>query len=78
MPTDEEFRELDLLLGDARNENRILRHRLDKALDEAVRLRQALEGILALSYESIYPREPQRASEGPPPVGEAATEIGAD
>lgn len=78
MPTEEEFRELDLMLGDARNEIKILRHRLDKALDEAVRLRQALEGVLALSYESIYPREPQRASESPPPVGEAATEIGAD
>ena len=78
MPTDEEFRELDLLLGDARNEIRVLRHRLDKALDEAVRLRQALEGVLALSYQSIYPREPQGAGEGPPNVGEAATEIGSD
>ena len=78
MPTDEEFRELDLLLGDARNENRILRHRLDKALDEAVRLRQALEGILALSYQSIYPSQSQGAGEGPPNVGEAATEVGAD
>ena len=78
MPSDEEFRELDLLLGDARNENRILRHRLDKALDEAVRLRQALEGILALSYQSIYPSQSQGVSEGPPNVGEAATEIGSD
>ena len=78
MPTEDEFRELDLQIGDLHRENSILRHKLDRALDEAVRLRQALEGILALSYESIYPREPQRASEGPPPVGEAATEIGAD
>jgi hypothetical protein len=78
MPSEEEFRELDLLLGDARNENRILRHRLDKALDEAVRLRQALEGILALSYQSIYPSQSEGAGEGPPNVGEAATEVGAD
>ena len=78
MPTEDEFRELDLQIGDLHRENSILRHKLDRALDEAVRLRQALEGILALSYESIYPREPQRASESPPPVGEAATEIGSD
>ena len=78
MPSEEEFRELDLLLGDARNENRILRHRLDKALDEAVRLRQVLESILALSYQSIYPRQSEGAGEGPPNVGEAATEIGSD
>jgi len=78
MPSEEEFRELDLLLGDARNENRILRHRLDKALDEAVRLRQVLESILALSYQSIYPRQSEGAGEGPPNVGEAATEVGAD
>jgi len=76
MPSEEEFRELDLLLGDARNENRILRHRLDKALDEAVRLRQVLESILALSYQSIYPRQSEGAGEGPPNVGEAATELG--
>jgi len=76
MDKDEQFRELDLQLGDARNEIRILRHRLDKALDEAVRLRQVLEGILALSYQSIYPRQSEGAGEGPPNVGEAATELG--
>jgi hypothetical protein len=33
MPTEEEFRELDLLLGDARNEINTLRRQLRAALD---------------------------------------------
>lgn len=78
MPTEDEFRELDLQIGDLNRENSILRHKLDRALDEAVRLRHKLEHIYALSHLALRASEPEGASEGPPPVGEAATEIGAE
>lgn len=76
MPTDEEFRELDLQLGDAQHEIRNLRRQLRAALDEAVWLRQQLEGVYALSHLALYAGQPERTSEGPPGVGEAATELG--
>ena len=78
MPSEEEFRELDLQLGDMQRENSILRHKLDRALDEALRLRHKLEHIYALSHLALRASESEGASEGTPPVGEAATEIGAD
>lgn len=78
MPTEDEFRELDLQIGDLHRENSILRHKLDRALDEAVRLRHKLEHIYALSHLALRASESEGASEGPPPVGEAATEIGAE
>lgn len=78
MPSEEEFRELDLQLGDAQHEIRILRRQLTAALDEAVWLRQQLESIYALSYQSLHAGKSDGVGEGPPGVGEAATEIGAD
>lgn len=76
MPTDEEFRELDLQLGDAQHEIRNLRRQLTAALDEAVWLRQQLESVYALSYMALHAGKSEGASEGPPTVGEAATELG--
>jgi hypothetical protein len=58
--TDEE-RELDLQLGDMRRENNILRHRLERAVTEALRLRHKLEHVYALSQlalsENVTERE---------------------
>lgn len=78
MPNEEEFRELDLQLGDAQSEIRILRRQLRAALDEAVWLRQQLESVHALSYVALHAGKSEGTTEGPSSVGEAATEIGAD
>lgn len=64
MPTDEEYRELDLQLGDAHNEIRTLRRQLRAALDEAVWLRQQLEGVYALSHVALYAGKPEGTAEG--------------
>jgi hypothetical protein len=51
--TDEEYRELDFEVADLRSENRVLRSRLESAIDEALRLRHKLEHIYALSHLSL-------------------------
>jgi hypothetical protein len=51
--TDEEYRELDFEVADLRSENRVLRSRLESAIDEALRLRHKLEHIYALSNLSL-------------------------
>ena len=70
MPTDEEYRELDLQLGDAHNEIRTLRRQLRAALDEAVWLRQQLEGVYALSHLAIHAGRPEGTTEGREDVAE--------
>jgi hypothetical protein len=47
--TDEE-RELDLQLGEALSENRMLRRQRDTAMEEALRLRHSLEHIYATAF----------------------------
>ena len=51
--TDEEYRELDFEVADLRSENRVLRSRLESAIDEALSLRHKLEHIYALSNLSL-------------------------
>ena len=63
--TDEE-RELDLQLGDALYENTLLRHRLESAVTEALRLRHKLEHIYALSQLALSANVTERkGSEAP-------------
>lgn len=71
MPTEEEYRELDLQLGDAHNEINTLRRQLRAALDEAVWLRQQLEGVYALSHLALYAGKPEGTAEGRADVAEA-------
>lgn len=56
--TEEEVRELDLQLGDAIRENRMLRRQRDAAMEEALRLRHTLEHIYAKAFLSIQTTEP--------------------
>jgi len=51
--TDEEYRELDFEVADLRSQNRVLRSRLESAIDEALRLRHKLEHIYPLSHLSL-------------------------
>lgn len=60
---EEEYRELDLQLGDAQHEINTLRRQLRAALDEAVWLRQQLEGIYALSNLALYAGKSERIDE---------------
>ncbi len=54
-------RELDLQLGEALHENRILRHRLETAVTEALRLRHKLEHVYALSQLALSESTTERA-----------------
>ena len=56
--TEEEVRELDLQLGDAIRENRVLRRQRDAAMEEALRLRHTLEHIYAKAVLAIQTMEP--------------------
>lgn len=55
--TEEEIRELDLQLGDAIRENRVLRRQRDAAMEEALRLRHTLEHIYAKAVLAIQTTE---------------------
>ena len=70
MPTEEEYRELDLLLGDARNEINTLRRQLRAALDEALWLRQQLESVHAVSHMALHAGKSERTDEGRTDVAE--------
>ena len=69
--TDEE-RELDLQLGDMRRENNILRHRLESAVTEALRLRHKLEHIYALSHLALSEDAPERQGKKDSPDADKA------
>ena len=45
---------LTLELEQVRAENRYLRHQLDTAFDETLRLRQVVERLYALSHMALY------------------------
>lgn len=70
MPTEEDYRELDLQLGDAHNEIRTLRRQLTAALDEAVWLRQQLEGVYALSHVALHAGKSEGTAESRADVAE--------
>jgi hypothetical protein len=54
--------ELDLQLGDLRAENKRLHEQLYDALRELAQLRREMESIHAISYKSLYHRQPKRIS----------------
>lgn len=58
MMSEEEVCELDLQLGDALREIRVLRRQRDAAMEEALRLRHTLEHIYAKAFLAIQTTEP--------------------
>lgn len=70
MPTEEEYRELDLQLGDAQHEINTLRRQLRAALDEALWLRQQLESVHAVSHMALHAGKSERTDEGRTDVAE--------
>ena len=51
-------RELDLLVADLQYENKQLRHQIDAAIEESVRLRHTLEHIYAKCVLAVRESEP--------------------
>lgn len=62
--------ELTIELEQARAENRYLRHQLDNAFFEALRLRHIVERIYAVSHMAIH----QSAGDGAGQAGTAGTQ----
>lgn len=52
-----EVARLEMLLADSQAEARVLRHQLDSAADEALRLRHKLEQIYTVSYLALENRD---------------------
>lgn len=66
--------ELDLQLGEAREEIKRLRNKLLARTEELHQLRRALDSIHALSNKSVYSCEAQRIIEASQTTGEAKPE----
>lgn len=58
MMSEEDVHELDLQLGDALREIRVLRRQRDAAMEEALRLRHTIEHIYAKAVLAIQITEP--------------------